>query len=435
MKRTILMLSALALAACDDADGGGGAADAAPAAGTLKARAVQTLPFATDDGSEVIKMLPSGDRAVLIASRTGRMTLLAVEEDKLQELKTIELYRDGEVGELTHIAISDDGAFAAITRAIPVEQDGELVGCEGELLLVNVAQNFGQVSKRLAVGPMPDGVDITSDGRWIVTADEADHFRRCPLPDVHGSVTLIELPGGIPSQAVVRARITMDMVGEAHREPETIAFAPDDDRVAVTLQDTHELLFFRRTALLAAGDDPREITVRPVTDFTLTRYPDRADGKPPWPDGLAGFTDDAGAAWFVATGEFNDTFAIFDADGGFLSQTAIDAAALPADLPRDPEDTLGGVIRPDSVATLRYAGHRIFALSLKHAGAVGLWIADDLMAPTFLDLVRVGQSETGSPTTASSVSPEGIAAADRGLVVTANEGESSASLLRLVLEP
>lgn len=426
MKR-LHFLAVFTLIACEDAASEKAAADAGTP--TVTARHVFTLPFPTEDGSEIIKMLPSGDRAVLLASKTGRVTLLAVQETSLQELRTVELFGEEPVpGELTHIDISNDGTFGAVTRTIPIEENGVLVDCQGELLLIDLRLDFGEIFARLPVGPMPDGVDISADQRWVVTADEADHFRRCPLESVRGGVTVVELPGGSPGRARVRARITMDKVGDAHREPETIVFGPDDDLVAATLQDTHEVLFFRRSALV--GEDPDVVVERPATDFTLTRYPAGADAREPWPDGLHAFTHEDRTV-FVATGEFNDSFAFFNEDGSFLSQTPIDLDDLPGDLPRNPDDALGGLIRPDSVAPFVYQDQRYLALSLKYSGAVALYRVVDLTKPEFVAVVRVGETEMGTLSTPSTVSPEGIAGADRGIVVTANEGESSASLIRL----
>lgn len=54
----------------------------------------------------------------------------------------------------------------------------------------------------------------------------------------------------------------------------------------------------------------------------------------------------------------------------------------------------------------------------------------DAAVPLFVQAVKVGRDEMGTPTTASTVGTEGIAAtADGAAIVTANEGESSASLI------
>ena len=404
---------------------------------TSSAEHVMTLRFGADDNSEVIKLLPAGDRAVLIASKARKLTLLAVDPTGLAELQSVFLFPDDSTeSELTHIDFDAAGRFAAITRTLPITTGGMVTDCQGEVVFVDLEPGdaFGTVLKTLAVGAMPDAVDISGDDRWAVTADEVDYNDgKCPVAAVSGSISIIELPDGDPTRARLRAQIHMsDAPDGGRREPEQVIFAPDGDRVAVTLQDTHEVLFFSRSALV--GDDPEQVLHHALDAVTVTPYPRRDDGAEPWPDGVQCFVDGSGEVHFVAAGEYNDTLAFFDITGGFEGQVRLASADFPADLPRNLESGSFAPFRPDSLAVLDVDGQAWLAASLKHAGAIGVWDVSDGIPSGPFAVIKVGYTDTGTPETESSLGTEGIAAgisAGRPVVLTANERESSVSLVRI----
>lgn len=393
----------------------------------------QTLPFGSADNSEVIKSLSSGDKALLVASKSRKVTLLGV-GNELTELRSQLVFPDdsGE-SELTHIDVGPGGSFAALTRTLPVLNDSEVVDCRGSLVFIDTSDtdDFASVLAEIPVGGMPDAVDISDNGRWVVTADEVDfNDGKCPLAHITPSITVIELPDGSPASARVRARISMEHPANgAHREPEQVIIASGSDHVAVTLQDTHELLTFRISELLKDADS--EVVVeRSSSEMKITRIPNRPDGAEPWPDGVAAFNTLDGTEYFVSAGEFNDTFSVFELDGSFVTQVLIHASDMPGDLPRNLEDWCKAPFRPDSVAAFFYQGHRYLAFSLKHAGAVGIWRVDQVNAIELAGVVKVGFSDEGDSETESSIGTEGIAATSGGLILTANEGESSVSLVK-----
>jgi len=429
--RTLTLCLVTLLAACETTQ----TENAGPGEVTWTGRHLETSIFGADDNSEVVKMTPDGDRAVLVASKARKLTLLGVTPAGLTVLRSAALFTDdaGE-SELTHLDIDARGTYAAITRTLPIKTGDTLTDCRGELVFVDIGDSdaFGTVLKTVPVGPMPDAVDLSPDGRWAVTADEVDYNDgKCPLPEITPSVTVIELADGDPTTASTRAAITLPIEGDGtRREPEQIIFAQDSRRVAVTLQDTHEVMLFSVDDVLGTEDQVR--TVNGDT-LTITRLPDRSTGAEPWPDGVACFMDAAGRDYFVVAGEYNDTFTVLDLDGRVVNHVELVPTDFPSDLPRNIEDWSHAPFRPDSIAPFQFEGHSYLAFSLKHAGAVGVWLVDDVEAITLSSVIKIGRTDGGTPVTESTIGVEGISAGPNGLIVTANEGESSASLVGPVL--
>ena len=416
----------LGLAACDSGDSGD------PVEASYQGQHVGTVEFADDDNSEVVKMLPDGTRAVLVASKTRKVTLLGVSPSGLTEIRSANLFpEDVSESELTHIDFDSQARFAVVTRTKPITDDaGMLTDCQGSLVFVDVSDSdaFGAVLAEIEVGPNPDAVDISPNDGWVVSADEQDAYSKCDIDGVTPSVTLIELPGADPTAARVRATIELATGDEeVVREPEQIIFAKDNDTVAATLQDSHEVLIFSAAAVLdGAGDDP--ITVD-GNGLNIVRLPDRADGAEPWPDGLNVFTDGEGIERLIVTGEFNDTLHTLALDGTVLGSSRITEDLVPSDFPRVSDPDENAPFRPDSVATFTYDGVAYGAVSLKHSGAVGVWDLSDPADIYPVSMIKVGANEGASSTEESTLGCEGISAHDSGIIITANEDESSASLV------
>lgn len=426
MRWHFLASAAALLVGCDGSTEGGATDNQTEL--LFQGRHVQTLAFGAADNSEVVKMLPDGTRAVLVASKARRVTLLGVAATGLTELGSAHLFPDDTTeSELTHIDFDASGRFAAVTRTRPVVEGGAVVDCRGSLVFVDVqaGDGFGRVLAEIEVGPMPDAVDISDDGGWAVTADEVDfNDGKCPVQGVTPSISVIEIPDGDPAKAVVRARIRLESEpGENLREPEHVVFAPDGDHVAVTLQDTHEVAFFRRSAVVGA---PGELAEHGNAALRIVRLPDRASGAEPWPDGISRFVDAAGIPHFIVAGEFNDTLHVLGLDGEHEAHIELGTADVPGDLPRDEAPAR---FRPDSVSTFRHGGHVYGAFSLKNAGAVGIWLLDDVTDIRLAQIIKVGRDDQGSADAPSTLGTEGIGASDGGYIVTANEDASSVSLI------
>ena len=397
--------------------------------GLYEGEHITSLTFGEADISEVIKSSPAGDRAILVASKSRRVTLLDLTGEGLEVISDAHLLADEESeAELTHIDFAPNEQWAAVTMTLPAYENGAQVTCEGALLIISTADDsFGSIIDTIAVGPMPDAVDISPDGALIVTANEVDfNDGKCEVEGVTPSVSIIDISSG-PSEAQVLATIEMvSEEGENLREPEQIWFDEASDIVVATLQDTHEVLSFSASAVIESGE---ELIASDHELVSIHSLPLRSDGAEPWPDGIVGYVDGDGAQRFAVAGEYNDTIHILDELGAPIAQVEIDPAEMPGDLPRNLESWSLAPYRPDSLAAFNYAGESFITASLKHSGAVGVWQVSDLDNLILSDVIKVGENDEGTPETESTIGAEGITATPDGLILTANEGESSVSLV------
>ena len=105
----------------------------------------QTLLFGTNDNAEVVKVIPHSSRAIVVASKARKVTLLEVTTGGLDELRSKTLFpEDTTESELTHVAISDDGTWAVLTRTkIEKDADGATTDCAGSLVFINTMDDAG----------------------------------------------------------------------------------------------------------------------------------------------------------------------------------------------------------------------------------------------------------------------------------------------------
>ncbi|MCK6572606.1 hypothetical protein L6V77_16085 [Myxococcota bacterium] len=429
-----LSTAATALPACsedDDTTGGtatgadAGTGGEAPPAGPWRGIVTDNLALGASDNAEVVKTLPAGDFAVLAASKARKVALLAVGADGLTARRERVLFpEDPGEGELTHIDFMPDGKVAAVTRTMPiVDAAGTQTDCQGALVFVTIedTDDFATIVVEVPVGPMPDAVDISPDGRWAVVANERDAvslYGKCAVETLAPSISVLDL-SAFPT-VTEAARIELD--GAAGQEPEQVIFSADSEHVAVVLQDSQQVALFAVGELLAKAAPT-------AADLNIVTLPNNSLDAEPWPDGAAAFTDAGGRSLYAIAGEYNDTITLLDADGTVVKVIEVDASLIPAEIPRGAADA--PPFRPDSLTTFVTGGKAHVAASLKNAGAVGVWDVSDPAAPVFLQAIKVGENETAGPTEESVIGTEGISASkDGAVIVTANEGESSASLIR-----
>jgi DNA-binding beta-propeller fold protein YncE len=393
--------------------------------GRYRGYLAHTLLFGQNDNAEVVKIVPGQARALVVCSKSQKVSLLAVQGEQLVELRSRQLVSEGTgESELTHVDVSPQGQWAVATRTI-VDRDsqGRTISCRGELLFFDSRDGptFGQILSRVTVGPMPDSVDISDDGAQVVSADERDVvWGKCE--GVTGlappSLSLLSLADGPSAPHLLHQVI---LLGDDKREPESVMFAQDNDLLAATLQDSHEVIWLR-TSSLQQGKLPTS------EQGTVRRLPPNRAGVDPWPDGITHFYDQQEREWFAVAGEANDAIYVLDLQGQVVAILEVGLADIPGAFPRD--GTWGPLFRPDSLAAFRWKGETYLAASLKAAGAVGLWRVSDPFAAVLVSVVKVGREEKSPATKESSISPEGVAASsDFGFVLSANEGESSVSLI------
>ncbi|MFT5429754.1 MAG: hypothetical protein ACI9OJ_000426 [Myxococcota bacterium] len=390
-----------------------------------------TLTLGQSDNAEVVKVIGDGQgdnpRAVLVASKARKLVLVEITASGLNVIRERTLLEtDSSESELTHIDVSSDGSWAVLTRTIITMNGDAQSDCGGELLFVSLVDSasFGDILSTVEVGPMPDSVDVSDDDQWVVSANERDGpdaWGKCEVAGEVASISVVDVSSG-PAAPTERHRIILTDAATGPREPESVHIA-DNDRVAVTLQDSHELALFRISELPLAPT---------MADLTIVRLPNDALGAGPWPDGVLHVKTELETVLVVA-GEWNDTLTVLSVEGDVLSSIVVSASDLPPALPRVLDEG-SPPFSPDSLATFSRSGRTYVAVTLRHAGAVAVYDITDPRAPTYSSSIAVGRSEKGTQDEdGSTIRPEGIAAsADGSFLLTANEAESSLSLIQLI---
>ena len=344
--------------------------------------------------------------------------------------------------EYTNSAVFDAN-YTLITHTILVRDNDKLSDCRGELLIVgnNKTQNGGMTSVNpIEVGSMPDSVAITPNKKYAITADEHDSeeaWGKCTIGTIKPTISIIQLTDDnnqlIANPQVVK-QIWFSRGKLGPREPEYIAVASDNDTVAVTLQDSHEVAIFRLSAILAQTD-----TVLPETVTTITELPKSDAGTNAWPDGIISF-DVNNAHYFAIAGESNDTLVIVDATGAAVSNPRITEREVPTSYPCLEADWFPNVkYSPDSITSFEIANRVYVAATLRYAGAVVVYDVTNPTAPAFEFIMHAGQNDivgngVCSEDDTSKVYPEGISSGKFGDAVylwVANEGDNSVSSIKI----
>jgi DNA-binding beta-propeller fold protein YncE len=164
------------------------------------------------------------------------------------------------LGGINSIAIKDNvivGAFENANKLLP----GQVVFFDAN----------GNVLKQINAGVLPDMVGISPDGKYVVTANEAEPAADY-LTDPEGSVTVIDISGGIAGLSQANANtislaslnpMKAALIASGVRifgrfglgtpvnggssvaqdlEPEYVAFSPDSKKAYITVQEANALL-------------------------------------------------------------------------------------------------------------------------------------------------------------------------------------------------
>lgn len=229
-----------------------------------------------------IALVPDGGRVLVSATYSGKLTVLALEEGRLQPAGSIDLGF-----EPRGIAVSPDGraAYVALTAANEVA----VVELDALRVVARIAVGrwprylaLSPDGQRLAVGCSGDGgisvVDtqsrerlydskftginighgqVSADGAyayfpWMVYADR---------PITPGNIR----EGWVLGNRLARVRLdgqarrealALDPRGRAVADPHGLALAPDERHLAVSASGTHELVVFRLADLPLRADGP-----------------------------------------------------------------------------------------------------------------------------------------------------------------------------------
>jgi DNA-binding beta-propeller fold protein YncE len=150
-------------------------------------------------------------------------------------------------GEATSVAGHPSGKFAIVA----VKDAGQPNVRPGGLLFIK----DGAIAHRLAVGPGPDSVAVSPDGRFAIVACEAEEpdSEDCPAEqpgeDAGGSIHVVDLkddPRAARTVAIITGERLHARLGHNARdraaspcavEPEFVAVSPDSNLALVTLQE------------------------------------------------------------------------------------------------------------------------------------------------------------------------------------------------------
>ena len=373
-----------------------------PSAGSLGLTRVAAIESGEAPALESVDFIPGSDDRAVAMSAEHLLAEVLYDGSGLRFGRIRTLPVETALGYTTAVKVHPSGRFAAVSIA-----DADCA--DGQVLLVDVGDEFGVVRNRLTVGYGPDNIVFSPDGRWLVTADEDGRENRpCkPATRFGGSVTFIDV-GDEPATARVDRNVPIAHAVDS--EPESIAIGADGT-VVVTLQDTSEL------AVLSL--DPAVTT--------------RVIALPPGsqPDGVA-VDAELGIA-VVALEHTDDVITVDLATGGLVDVVdLVGSGVIPPEYNRDAGDT-EDVHEPEQVLLVRHRGARFAAIPLQESHAAIVFRLEDDATLVFDSIAPVGVDylAEASGRFRSRIGPEGIAARpDVGLFLVAAEREGSLTLLR-----
>jgi len=234
------------------------------------------------------------------------------------------------INDFTLDAFGDSiNSVAVKNGVVAIAVEGPAVDSEGTLVFTDVD---GDVLSSVTVGVLPDMVTFTPDGRFVLTANEAEPNDDYTI-DPEGTVSIIDISGGVDSlsdDAVTTVRF-VDFNADAARadelpgdvrifgpdatvaqdlEPEYVAVSPDSSRAFVSLQENNAVavidiadgsvisilaLGFKDYSVdgngIDASNEDGEVNIRPVPVFGMYQ-----------PDALASYEVD-GTVYFVTANE------------------------------------------------------------------------------------------------------------------------------------
>jgi DNA-binding beta-propeller fold protein YncE len=406
-------------AACAEGNAGGGgggpevctpwldpnacmAGSSCPAAPSLQLAAVETISTRADANPEIVDFIPgTDDRAVVVSAVANQVSELLFTETGVAFGREEVIDTGSDTSNMTSIKVHPSGEYAAVTV---MEED-----CvEGQVLFVDMGEEFGAVLAAVPVGYGPDSSAFSADGNFLVSANEDDREDHpCkPTDRMGGSISVIDLAAGPESAAVVQ---TIPVDHALDSEPEGVAIAPDGT-VLVAVQETSELVRF------SLADVPN--AVGEIIALSAGAEP----------DGMAISKD---GKWAVIGYEAGDALAVMDMQSGqIVSEYVIrNSGDVPESYNRDEADTTH-LHEPEGNAIFSSQGQLFVASALQESHALIAYGMGDDGNLSFDSIAPSGvgwQAEEGGREK-SEVGPEGIAVHPGGMILVANERESTITL-------
>jgi 2',3'-cyclic-nucleotide 2'-phosphodiesterase / 3'-nucleotidase / 5'-nucleotidase len=200
-------------------------------------------PMLGEGASEISAYDPISRRLFVTNSQSNTIDLLNISDPTTPQLfKQISI---GSYGTDLNYLSSKNGLLAAALN-------GQNAQVPGSVVLFDTAGNF---LRQLSVGPRPDMLTFTPDGRKLIVANEGRANDDYSI-DPEGSVSIIDLLAGVNNAAITTAdfkafngaqldpsvRIFGPGASVAQDlEPESIAVSPDGTKAYVTLQENNAI--------------------------------------------------------------------------------------------------------------------------------------------------------------------------------------------------
>jgi hypothetical protein len=360
--------------------------------------------------AEIVAATPDGETLVYTNSEDEAIGFVDISDPS-------EPAHDGTIaagGEPTSVAVTPDGAWA-------------LAGIyEGWLSVIDL--DTRTIVHTIALGGQPDSVALTHDGASAVIAienerDEDVNDGEMPQAPA-GLVAIVDLDDADPAAWDLRA---VSLTGVADRfpgdpEPEFVDIDPNGI-AAVTLQENNHVVLIDVAGGTVVGDFPAGTTSHKadLTDDDVISFTESLTGVRREPDAIAWTPD--GHLITADEGDYDldvefvggRTFTIFDATGQVVFDVGVqlEKRAAKVGLYDDGRSDNKGV-EPEGVEVATFGGITFAFVGAERADFVAVVKIGDPTNPAIVQYLETGDR------------PEGLLAlTDRGLLVTANEGDGT----------
>jgi len=326
------------------------------------------------DGAEISAFDPESDR-IFVTGSNGIQVIQMNDDLSLELLGTIAVGTNN----ITSVAVSN-GIVAAAVAADPETDPGKVYFLDADGA-VDASAILGDVD----VGALPDMVTFTPDGNTVLVANEGERTEtgdvtaENPLVDPVGSVSLIDISGGIGGASVQTAGFDAfndqidalraegvrlfagldgleDLTVAQDLEPEYIAVSADGARALVTLQEANAVAVLDIASATIVDVQPLGLK---SFDNLLLDLSDRDGGinlgetggvdyanvfGQFMPDAIASFTSADGATYFVIANEGDDREDFFDPEpNGRGDDLTLDPTVFPNAASLQQDDALGRI--------------------------------------------------------------------------------------------